>query len=156
MAWTYTGDPSYSMRDEVRFLIQDVEFTSALLQDEEIDYLINSWMPKYNSTLFVAAVAAEVIARKFAGVVPVSADGVNVQTGDLAQRYRELAVRLRAEHAAAMAVSGAADIENLLVNAHFDSSIALLSFSKGMHDNPRGGGQDLGGWYAGWSNEPTP
>src|SRR5215510_14371352 len=41
MTWTYTGDPSLSVRDEVRFEIQDTDSCRQLIQDEELDYVIN-------------------------------------------------------------------------------------------------------------------
>jgi hypothetical protein len=40
MAWTYSGDPTSSDRDKVRFLIGDTDTNDQLLQDGEIDYLI--------------------------------------------------------------------------------------------------------------------
>lgn len=40
MAWTYSGDPSASTSDEVRFLLGDVKETAQSLSDEEIAYLI--------------------------------------------------------------------------------------------------------------------
>jgi len=145
MAWTYSGDPSSSQRDELRFLVQDTDQGFPLLQDEELDYLITTWLERYDSLTYVAAVAAASISRKFAGIVSVSADGVSVNTADLAQRYRDLAEGLRDEYKAAQ-VGGQVDISNLMVGQSPDYSIKPLRFGVGLMDNPEVGLQDFGGW----------
>ncbi len=38
MAWSYSGDPSDSDRDAVRWLVQDVNTDNQLATDEEIDF----------------------------------------------------------------------------------------------------------------------
>jgi hypothetical protein len=43
MTFTYSGDPSTSTRNYVRFLINDTNSTDALFSDEEIAYLITEW-----------------------------------------------------------------------------------------------------------------
>lgn len=53
MTWTYSGNPGASDRDEVRFLIQDTDTNDQLLSNEEIDYLLTSYVDPYS-----AAVAA--------------------------------------------------------------------------------------------------
>ena len=40
MTFTYSGTPSASQRDAIRFLLNDTDSTDVLLQDEEISYLI--------------------------------------------------------------------------------------------------------------------
>jgi hypothetical protein len=55
MAWTYSGNPGASPLDEVRFLIQDTDSTSQLLSNEELNYLLASYLDPYS-----AAVAAVV------------------------------------------------------------------------------------------------
>lgn len=42
MTWTYTGDPSVSTRDQIRFLIGDTDSTDPLLQDEEIEWTLTN------------------------------------------------------------------------------------------------------------------
>ncbi len=145
MSWTYSGDPRTSLRDQVRYLVQDTDSTLQLQSDEEIDYLIREWMPKYDSVYLVAARAAAVISRKFAGVLSVSADGVSVSTADLSQRYAEMSTRLRAEHNEAMATGGVLDLANLMSGSQLDYDIAPLSFGVGQFDNPWAGQQDFGG-----------
>ena len=42
MSWNYSGDPSSSKLDECRFLIGDTNKDSPIMQDEEINYIIES------------------------------------------------------------------------------------------------------------------
>lgn len=56
MTWSYSGDPSTSALDEVRFLIQDTDTTDQLLSNEEINYLIDG----YADDAYSAAVACVV------------------------------------------------------------------------------------------------
>ena len=144
MAWSYSGDPRTSDRDTVRFTIQDTDSSLQLLTDEEIDFLLERWMPKYDSTTYVAAVAAALVSRKFVGIVSVSADGVTVNTSDLVQRYRDLADELRREHAQSQI--GEVDLTNIMVGQDRDPRIRPLRFGIGLHDNPEAGLQDYGGW----------
>lgn len=145
MAFTYSGDPTSSPRDQLRFTLQDTDSGLQLLQDEELDFLISEWLPRYDSLTYVAAIAAATISRKFVGIVSVSADGVSVNTADLAQRYRDLAEQLRDEYKAAQ-IGGEIDITNLLVGYGPDPSIRPLRFAVGLHDNVEAGQQDYGGW----------
>jgi hypothetical protein len=52
MTWTYGGDPSANNRDEVRFLIGDVDSTQPLLTDEEIAYAIAELNSNYATAAF--------------------------------------------------------------------------------------------------------
>lgn len=144
MTYTYSGDPTSSPKDEVRFTLQDTDTGFPLLTDEEINFLIEQWMPKFDSLTYVAAIAAANISRKFVGIVSVSADGVSVNTADLTQRYRDLAKQLRDEYKAGQIGNGP-PIENVMVGTGWDSSIRPLRFGVGLHDNYEAGIQDYGG-----------
>lgn len=146
MAFNYSGDPSASDLDQVRFLIQDTDSGLPLLQDEEIDWLIAQWMPRYDSLLYVAAVCAAQISKKFTGIVNVTADGVSVNTADLAQRYRDMAAELRDEYKDAQTAGAEINIDNVLIGTDIDYSIRPLRFGVGLMDNPMAGNQDYGGW----------
>ena len=144
MTWTYSGNPDSSVRDELRFILQDTDTNFQLLSDEELDYLLAAWIPRYDSVTYVAAVAAAVIARKFTGIVNVSADGVSVDTSSLAARFAVQAAALREEYKAAK-VGAEVDIENLMIGTSHDNSIRPLRFGMGLHDNAEAGSQDFGG-----------
>lgn len=61
MTWTYSGDPSDSDVDAVRFLVGDTDTTDQLLTNEEIQYLVD----EQGSAHTAAAAAANAIAAKF-------------------------------------------------------------------------------------------
>jgi hypothetical protein len=42
VSWTYSGNPSTSVGDQVRFLVEDTDPNEQLLSDEEIAYLLQS------------------------------------------------------------------------------------------------------------------
>lgn len=142
--WNYSGDPSTSELDEVRFLIQDVNSKFQILQDEDIEYLLATWMPLYGSVYAIAAVACEIIAARYAGQVSVSADGVSVGTSELQDKYLKLAAQLREMYKNAMEAS-APVIPPGPWSGVYDTSIAPLVFGMGLHDNPEAGKQDYGG-----------
>jgi hypothetical protein len=157
MAWTYSGDPSTSDRDAVRFYVQDTDPDFQLIADEEIDFLIDKWDPQVPDTaLFVAALAAEALAARFAREVSVSADGVSVQIGDLQTRYNDLAMRLRDQYKASLK-AGAPDYSGYLFDMSWDPSIKPLVFGVGFMDNYLVGKQDYGDYDPGesplWNNE---
>lgn len=133
MVFSYSGDPGASQLDAVRFAVQDVNEAFPLLTDEEHTYLIEEWMPRYDSLTFVAAIAAATISRKFVGLVSVSADGVSINTSELTQRYRDLAVALRAEYKLG-AIGGEIDLSNTQPGR----------FRMGLHDSIDAGLQDFG------------
>lgn len=157
MSATYSGDPTDSDRDELRFLIQDTDMTNVLLTDEELDYLINKWTPLYHSNTFTASVAAGVLARKFAGAVSISADGVSVSMAELSGKFGQMAMQLRADYESEQDVAGEVDISNILWDASFDPSIDPLEFAMRLDDNREAGRQNWGGllqgaWNHGYSD----
>lgn len=66
--FTYTGDPSVSSRDKVRFLIGDTIAAEPHFQDEEIAYLLSEWSDVYDT----ARAAAEILAGRYAHKAQVS------------------------------------------------------------------------------------
>ncbi|MEO6203988.1 MAG: hypothetical protein ABIO67_01190, partial [Mycobacteriales bacterium] len=153
--WTYAGSPLISDVDQVRFWLQDTDPAMPLIADLELQFLVDEWYSKYDSLIYVAAVAADRVSAKFAGVVNVNADGVSVNVSDLADRYAALAARLRQTYKDAQ-VGGEVDIANLMWDQFPDYGIKPLSFGVGMHDNLDAGRQDYGsGRYNSGSYEDT-
>ena len=144
--WTYQtpGTVGSGDIDTVRYYLQDTDPSLRLLSDLELQWLIDVWRPKYDSLVYVAAVAAENVATKFAGVVSVSADGVSVNVADLSDRYAQAAARLRQLHKDHQ-VGAEIDIANLLWGSSIDYGIAPLNFGMGLHDNREAGRQEYGG-----------
>jgi len=95
--FTYSGDPSASDLDQVRFLISDTNETDAELQDEEIYYLLSTWGNAYDA----AITACEVISGKYADRTNYSRSigdlSISESYGQSAAEFRQLANRLRAQ-----------------------------------------------------------
>ena len=142
--FTYSGDPTTSVRDEVRFLCQDTDCNVPMLYDPEMDYLIGQWLPAYGSPIYVASIAAAVIGRKLAAIPDVSADGVSVQTSNLSTRYMQIAKDLRNEYQLLGDVGGLVNLDNILTDTSIDYTIKPLSFGMRLHDNAAAGMQDYG------------
>lgn len=51
MTWSYSGDPSSSTLDEIRFLIQDTNTNEQLLSNEEITYLSTEYGDPYSAAI---------------------------------------------------------------------------------------------------------
>ncbi len=155
MTWTYSGVPGTTPLDETRFWIQDTEMSFQLLQDEELTWLLDTYMPVYGSPIAVAAIACEVLAAKFARQVNTSADGVSVSLGDLQQRYNDLAESLRAQYHEL----GGANLADSLDQMFSDVSvyeIEPLVFGVGFMDNYRAGQQDYGYYSPGETRWVSP
>ena len=93
MTFTYSGDPSTSTRNYVRFLLNDTDSTDVLFSDEELNYVITEWGgDAYNA----ARECAEILIARFSRL----ADSSSKSVGDIsvsesytakAQQYKELA-----------------------------------------------------------------
>ncbi len=93
MTFTYSGDPSTSTRNYVRFLLNDTDSTDALFSDEELSYVITEW----NGDAYDAArECAEILIARFARL----ADSTSKSVGDISvsesfgskvTHYKELA-----------------------------------------------------------------
>jgi len=144
VTFSYSGNPALSLRDAVRFHAQDTLSEDPFLTDEEIDFLISSWAHFTDSPIYLASIACENIAAKFTRELSYGADGVSVNAGELQQKYQQLAMQLR-EMFKTSNIPGAPDVGGIMVGEVYDSSIAPLTFAKGMHDNIEAGQQDYGG-----------
>lgn len=91
MAWTYSGDPSTSTKDAVRFLIGDTNAADPQLQDEEITYLLNL----YGGNIYTAAiVAARSLASKYSREPDVKIGDYSTSNSQKAKAYLALANEL--------------------------------------------------------------
>lgn len=93
MSFTYTYQPSTVNRDAVRLALGDTDSSDPLLYDGEIDYCLSQ-----GGAVAAAAVAGcELILRKLARRVNVSADGVSKSLSDQYAHYQGELVRLKAK-----------------------------------------------------------
>jgi hypothetical protein len=161
--WTYGGDPAGNDADEVRMLLGDTDPTTPLLSDGELAYLLGRVQGIYgptdrtvtpaetSSNLMVAAYGADLVARKFAGVSRVTAEGVSVDLSTITQSYTTVAAQLRAEYERQQSLDAEPiDSSVLLDQLDDDCGIRPLSFGMGQFDNPLAGRQDYAEGYHGW------
>lgn len=94
MTTTYSGDPSSSNKDAIRFLAQDTDVTTAgvvRLQDEEIN-----WVLTQQSNLFLAAAeCVDIIATYWAKIQNTRIGPLNIQRSQVVPFYISLAESLR-------------------------------------------------------------
>lgn len=133
-SWNYSGDPSASDKDAVRWLVGDIDANDPLLTDGAILFLLDNASTTYGA----AADAAEEIAAQFAREVSHSADGVQIGTNELQEKYLLLARRLRARGSklGVPYVGGISIADKRGVAAETDR--AAGSFYLGMGDNRQG------------------
>ena len=93
MTFTYSGDPTTSTRNKVRFLINDTDSTDVLFTDEELDYLILEWG---TNVYEICRAACETLISRFNRL----SDTTSKSVGDIsvsesytakAQQYKDLA-----------------------------------------------------------------
>lgn len=139
---SYSGTPSSSTRDEVRFWCQDTDEGFWLMTDDEYDYVIDYVTQHTNGNpVWIASVMCNAIAAKFTREVSVSGDGISVDIGSLQRKYLDLAMTLREQHDEE---HGNLDLPSL-IPASMDTETTPLLFGIGMNDNFQAGLQDYGG-----------
>lgn len=92
MAWSYSGDPSTSPKDEVRFLIGDTSEDDPLLQDEEIAYLLDQCG---GSALAAAVAACEGIVAKLSREADLRSGATSISASQRHAHYAALLTDLR-------------------------------------------------------------
>lgn len=150
--WTYSGDPTLSARDEMRFLLGDTVEAQAVFSDEEIDYLLTQSSNVYLAAALGAETAASMYVSSSNGSVStktVGALSISYDDASKASEYRKLASDLRKRAAltgVVMAYSGGtskADKETMRQNTDWDQPY----FRRGMNDNPDAGSVPEGVTY---------
>lgn len=133
MTATYSGDPSSSDTDKVRFLLGDTDSTNFLLQNEELTFLLTEWENPY----LAAAAGADQLAATAAQWLSYNADGTTLSLSDAQEKYARLADQLRdrfnKRYRAAWwtATADRGDYEAF----QDDDSVVHTTFAEGMHDN---------------------
>lgn len=144
MAFTYEAGLISSARDQVRFLVGDTDPDEFFLHDDEIAWLISIWKDK-GSTFYVASMAAEAIAARFAREVSTTSDSQTVSTSELQQKYLDLAARLMRMHETLL-TGGEVDMGGVYAGEQPDPTVTSPAFGTGMHDYIEAGNQDMGDW----------
>jgi hypothetical protein len=139
VTWNYSGDPTNSTRDEVRFLVGDTCADEPLVQDEEIAYALG----KYSKPNLAAALVLRTLAAKMSRLVTSRVGEVSSNCSDLAKAYSDRAKELDP--------GGIVVSDGLLVLPSFgglsiseketldaDTDAVQPAFRKGMNDIPGG------------------
>lgn len=132
MAWTYSGDPKTSKRDEVRFLLGDTDEKSPILSDEEIDFLLEQ---NGDKALRAAIAGCNRIIAKYAQLVDYTIGPESVKNSQKLLNWRRLLATLKADLS-----SNAAPIWT----GSTDASLVPV-FDIGMNDNKTRGSTGLDG-----------
>ena len=88
--WTYTHDPAHSVRDCVRFLVQDTDETDCQLSDSEIEYFILT----YKKPRVAAIHAARTLATKYARLADEKTGRVEVKWSQRSRAFSRIADEL--------------------------------------------------------------
>lgn len=143
MSFTYENlNFAASTVSKVRFLVGDNDPEEFFLHDEEIEWLFETWEHK-GSIYFVAAMAAESIAAKFAREISISADSQSLSASELQQKYLTLAEQLMRRHETLL-TGAEIDVGGINAGQQPDPTVTSPSFGTGMHDFYEAGNQDQG------------
>lgn len=136
MAFSYIS-PSSSTRDEIRFLIGDVDSDDPQFSDDEIDYIETQTA----SALLAAAYAARLLATKYARLADTTIGDLEVKHSQRSRRYLEMARELEKQgqieagtYVAEPVVTGISVTE--IDSVDQDTDKVGSAFKKGMFDNP--------------------
>lgn len=117
-------------KDQVRLLIGDTDVTDALLQDEEIAYLLTQSASNVN----VASVrACEAVAARFSRLADTQVDDVRVSLSQRAKGYRELAATLRGRIATSVSLFAGGISVSAKESAEEDTDRVPPIFTRDMH-----------------------
>jgi hypothetical protein len=97
VTWSYSGNPSNSANDKVRFLCGDTDTNNQQVSNEEIAFLLTEW----NSNAYLAAAfACDAISGKYSAKADLSRSvgdlSISSQYGSQARTFMERAASLRA------------------------------------------------------------
>ena len=94
MAWTYSGDPAASEKDQIRFTIGDTDTTDQQLNDAEIAWLISARGSAAQAAPYAAEAIAAKLARESDSSKSVGDLSLSQSLSARSQKYYELASRL--------------------------------------------------------------
>ena len=131
--WSYSGDPSSSSKDQVRFLIGDTDFGKQQLTDEEINWAISAEA----NTSSAAARLALALALKFGRLVDKQVGDLKISYSALHKQYTDLANALNVDAATAGVAPYCGGISIADKDSVEDETDRVQpSFKRGLHDNP--------------------
>lgn len=141
MSWTYEGNPGTGdadqLRDMVRYLIGDTDFSDQLVQDGEVSFALGQTS---NNGFAAAALLARGISAKYARFINVDFDGINAEYEKISQAYERLSNRLDREAkrlGGGLGTPKAGGIsKDTMQSVRDDDDRPLPSFRRRMFENP--------------------
>ena len=91
MSWNYSGDPSASDKDAVRFEIGDTDSEDQLMNDEELLFVLG----EEGTVLGGAARCCEILSRKFARQADYTLGPQSVRASQRSKAFQQLGETLR-------------------------------------------------------------
>lgn len=133
MKWTYSGNPGYSPKDQVRFLIGDTDEHDRLLGDQEIEWALSL----YNNAPPNAAIrCCETIIAKFSRLADETVGQVKISYSQIAKAYNNMLTTLKARLATEDAgfYAGGISVSDKLTQAQ-NTDRVKPDFTKHMMEN---------------------
>jgi hypothetical protein len=143
--FSYSGDPASSVKDAVRFEIQDTNSESPLLQDAEVEYAITQEAPNAppseGEVLSAAARCMEALQRLFAMQADTEVGSLKSTYSKQAEGYAKRAAELR-QRAMGMNAPWAGGLsESEKQSREEDLDRVPPMFKRGQFQNPYAGSQ---------------
>lgn len=132
MAWTYSGDPTSSQKDEVRFLIGDTIASDPLLQDAEVNYCL----AQEPMSLLAAALACVAISSLYSRLADSRIGDVQQSMSQKSKQYAELALELRRRAAVSATPTFGGISHSVKDTLNQDTDLVQPDFARGMDDIP--------------------
>ena len=132
MAFTYVAPTSD--RDKVRFLLQDTDSTAALLQDEEITYLLTTWGNVYDAAIAGAEIIAGAYAHKTNYSRSIGDLSISESYATSAAEFRSLAESLRGQKLDLFPPSIKINAQAIVNTSDKSVSTYSTDFRTGLHD----------------------
>jgi hypothetical protein len=133
MSWSYSGDPSKSPKDEIRFIIGDTINADPILQDEEINFILSD----NTSTADAAYAACLRIVARYSRLADTTSGKEKIAYSQKVKQYQQLANILWVD-AGNIIIPYAGGVDRAdKQSLEKDDSLVQPSFRRGMMDNHR-------------------
>lgn len=124
MSWNYSGNPSKSKKDAIRYIVGDTVEDEGFVQDEEIEYALDMTSNIYSA----AAMVADNLSRFFATQAEQIKVGPLVELySHRSERYAKVASKLEAKASKSSTIS-------FVCGGVTTPDAMPASFAIGMHD----------------------
>lgn len=132
MAWSYSGDPSRSDKDAVRFRLGDTDVNHQQVSDGEITYTLAEKSDSIPSTVLALAIA---LRNKYAPYVNEKTDRVSIEYGQMFEHFKALVKEIKRDSAlTAMPFAGGISVGDKAARVD-DTDRVKPKFTKDLHEH---------------------